>query len=183
VTTLILLDRDGVLNHDSPAYVKSVEEFRPIPGALETVARLHRAGFRVGVCTNQSAVGRGLISISGLEAIHRELRARLAALGAELVGIRYCPHLPDADCECRKPRPGMLKALMDATGSAPAATLFVGDSLRDLQAAAAAGCEGALVRTGNGARTEPEARALGVARIYDDLSALGDELLAAGPGR
>lgn len=168
---LILLDRDGVINFDSPAFIRSVSDWRPIPGALPAIARLHRHGFQIGVCTNQSGVGRGLLSETTLLAIHARVDEELAALGACIHAWRYCPHLPEAGCDCRKPRPGMLLDLMAAFTADPARTCFVGDSLRDLQSAQAAGCEPVLVRTGHGREAEAEARTLGVTRIYDDLQA------------
>jgi D-glycero-D-manno-heptose 1,7-bisphosphate phosphatase len=171
VTALILLDRDGVINEDSPDYIKSVEEFVPLPGALEAMARLHHAGFKLGICTNQSAVGRGLISDDGVREIHQRIHVELQRLGGALAGIAYCPHLPTDDCDCRKPKPGMLLSLMGSLDATAAQTTFVGDSMRDLEAAAAAGCRGVLVRTGNGAAVESAARAAGFGEIHDDLNA------------
>lgn len=168
---LILLDRDGVINFDSPAFIRSVSDWRPIPGALEAIARLHRHDFLIGVCTNQSGVGRGLLSESTLLEIHARIDRELAALGAGIDAWRYCPHLPEAGCACRKPRPGMLLDLIATFAVDPADTCFVGDSLRDLQSARAAGCEPVLVRTGHGRGVEAEARSSGVTRIYDDLQA------------
>jgi D-glycero-D-manno-heptose 1,7-bisphosphate phosphatase len=167
-----------VINLDSPDYIKSVTEFVPIAGALEAIAQLHKAGLKVAVCTNQSAVGRGLINMAELEEIHAELDRRLKALGGELAGLVVCPHQPDEGCDCRKPKPGMLLSIMQTLAVAPADTLFVGDSLRDLEAARAARCTPVLVRTGNGAALEAEARRLGVDEIYDDLQEFGAAMLA-----
>jgi len=178
VTRLILLDRDGVINQDSPDYIKSVDEFIPIPGALEAMAKLYAAGFRLGVCTNQSALGRGLVSEKGLAEIHQRLGEALAEQGAVLEGIRHCPHLPDDGCDCRKPEPGMLIELMTALEVAPSDTVFVGDSLKDVQAALAAGCRPVLVRTGNGSSAEGRVRAAGVDEIFDDLAAFGEAEIA-----
>jgi D-glycero-D-manno-heptose 1,7-bisphosphate phosphatase len=177
VIRLILLDRDGVINEDSPDYIKSVEEFVPIPGALETIVRLRHAGLKIALCTNQSAVGRGLVSPAGLTAIHTHLQNRLAALGGGLDGIAACPHRPEDECGCRKPRPGMLESVMRTLQIPPADTLFVGDSIRDMEAAAAAGCGRVLVRTGNGRHSEAAARRLGVTSVFDDLGAFGAALL------
>ncbi|MCB1684275.1 MAG: D-glycero-beta-D-manno-heptose 1,7-bisphosphate 7-phosphatase [Pseudomonadales bacterium] len=168
---LILLDRDGVINFDSPAFIRSVSDWRPIPGALEAIARLHHRGFQIGVCTNQSGIGRGLLTEATLLEIHARIDRELAAMGAGIHAWRYCPHLPEAGCSCRKPRPGMLLDLIATFAANAADTCFVGDSLRDLQSAQAAGCEPVLVRTGHGQAAEAEARSSGVTRIYDDLQA------------
>lgn len=171
MTRLILIDRDGVINRDSPAFVKSVSEFVPLDGAIDAIARLHRAGFKIAVCTNQSGVGRGLLAETTLTAIHAELVRRVEAAGGRLDALRYCPHAPDAGCNCRKPKPGMLTDLMTVLGEPPQRTVFVGDSLRDVKAAHAAGCEAVLVRTGNGSEAEADARRLGVVEVHDDLAA------------
>ena len=179
---LILLDRDGVINHDSPDCIKSVGEFRPISGSIETIARLQQAGFKIGLCTNQSAVGRGLLTRSDLNAIHLHLKALLEGQGGgDLHAIACCPHLPDAGCKCRKPAPGMLLELMQQLGVPNSATVFVGDSLRDVEAGMAAGCRVVLVRTGNGTAAEAAARKAGVREVYDDLKAFGDAELARTP--
>lgn len=170
VTALILLDRDGVINEDSPDYIRSADDFVPLPGAFEAMVHLHRAGFRVGICTNQSAVGRGYISEAGLAEIHGWIEQQVERLGGALAGIAHCPHLPEDGCDCRKPRPGMLLELMRSVGAGPGETTFVGDSLRDLEAAAAAGCRAVLVRTGKGLATEAPARAAGFDEVYDDLA-------------
>jgi len=159
-----------VINHDSTEYVKSKDEFVPIDGSLEAIARLHKAGFKIGICTNQSAIGRGLLSQDTLAEIHRQLHRAVAVLGGHIGGLCYCPHLPDHGCICRKPRPGMLQELMQRLKEPPELTVFVGDSLKDLQAARNAGCQPVLVRTGQGRVTEAAAAALGVVRIYDDLA-------------
>lgn len=174
---LILLDRDGVINHDSPNYIKSVAEFQAIEGSLEAIVHLCRAGFKIGLCSNQSGIGRGLLTIETLEEIHQHLLSTLSAVGGQIHGLSFCPHLPDEDCVCRKPRPGMLNQIMDQLKESPRETLFVGDSLTDLQAARAAGCEPVLVRTGNGRVTESEAARLGAIRVYDDLASFAaDEI-------
>lgn len=170
LTALILLDRDGVINEDSPDYIRSVEEFVPLPGALDAMVRLHRAGFRLGICTNQSAIGRGYVGEAGVIEIHRHLERELERLGGALAGIAYCPHVPDAGCDCRKPRPGMLLSLMRAAGIGACATTFVGDSMRDLEAAQAARCRGVLVRTGKGSIAEADAKAAGFTEVYADLA-------------
>lgn len=181
---LVLLDRDGVINFDSPDYIKSPEEWRALPGALAAIARLNQAGVRVGICSNQSGVGRGLFDATTLAAIHRKLFDELQAAGGHIDHLGICPHTPEDQCYCRKPQPGLLlDALQRCQGDA-AATLFIGDSLRDLQAAAAAGVRGILVRTGNGGATEAllSSQPVTAAAIYDDLGAAVDALLSSGSG-
>ncbi len=182
MTRLILLDRDGVINQDSDEFVKGVDEFLPLPGVLAALADLHRAGFLLAVATNQSGVGRGLFTEETLADIHGRLEELLEAAGGSLAGLSYCPHLPDAGCRCRKPRPGLLLDLMDKLAVAPEETLFVGDSERDLKAALAAGVRPVLVLTGNGRRTESAARKLGVTDIYEDLPAFARALVAGCTG-
>jgi len=173
---LILLDRDGVINFDSPAFIKSPEEWRPIPGALDAIATLKRAGFSVAVCSNQSGVARGLLSLATLEAIHDRLRDALADRGVELDGIIYCPHHPDEHCRCRKPAPGMLLDMMARLDANPGESVVIGDSLRDIQAGRAAGCRTILVLTGNGRECVTAARALGVDAVFEDLPEAAEAL-------
>ena len=175
---LILLDRDGVINQDSAAFVKSEDEFIPLPGALEAIAALSRSGFLVAVCTNQSGIGRGLLTEAVLERIHRKLRQGISAAGGTLHGIQYCPHLPDDGCDCRKPKPGMVLKLMHSLSVDAAETTFVGDSLRDVQAGRAAGCRVVLVRTGNGGKAEADARQSGCREVYDDLASFAKAEIA-----
>lgn len=175
---LILLDRDGVLNADSPDFVRDVGDWRPLPGALDAVARLKRAGLLVGVCSNQSGIARGIVSEAALARIHGRLASELDHRGTALDTLRYCPHGPDDGCRCRKPAPGMLVDAMAELGVSPAETVFVGDSIRDVEAARAAGCRAALVRTGNGSAAEPAARDLGVIWVGDDLAAFAEWAVA-----
>jgi len=147
---VVLLDRDGVINADSDAFITRPELWRPLPGSLEAIASLAAAGWQVAVCTNQSGVARGLLDEATLEAIHRRMQAEVAAAGGRLAGIFVCPHGPDAGCPCRKPRPGLLHQAAAALGVKAAGLPVVGDSLRDLQAARAAGARPLLVRTGKG---------------------------------
>jgi len=171
VGKLILLDRDGVINRDSDAFVKSASEFLPLPGAMAAIADLCRTGFQVAVCTNQSGIGRGLFTETELARIHDKLNRLVDDAGGRILAIRYCPHHPDDGCQCRKPAPGMVRSLMNELDAQPADTTVVGDSLRDLEAGRSAGCRAVLVRTGNGARTETEARAAGYDEVFDDLAA------------
>ncbi len=174
---LIILDRDGVVNQDSDNYIKSVDEFIPLPGSLEAIARLSQSGYRVAVATNQSGISRGFYDVATLDAMHDKLRRLLAAVGGEIEMIAFCPHGPDDSCECRKPKPGMYLEIakrMDVSlGSVP----VVGDSLRDLQAAQAVGARPILVRTGKGERTIAKGEGLEGIAIYSDLAAAVDHLL------
>lgn len=175
---LVLLDRDGVLNADRPDYVKTPGELALLPGAAEAVAALNAAGHRVCVVTNQSAVGRGIVSAAMLEAIHDALRAELARAGARLDALIACTDPPWAATDRRKPGPGMLREAMQRFRTPPADTIMIGDDLRDLQAAAAAGCARILVRTGKGARVQAAglpATVLPVS-VYDDLRAAAASL-------
>jgi D-glycero-D-manno-heptose 1,7-bisphosphate phosphatase len=183
MTKLIILDRDGVINEDSDAYVKSVEEWRPLPGSIDAIARLYRAGYTVVVATNQSGIGRGLFDLDDLEAMHAKLNDLLAETGTELAGIFYCPHNPDEGCGCRKPAPGLLDAITSEFGMPLTGVPIIGDSLRDLQAGTAHHCTPILVRTGKGALTEPKLaeqqdETLQQARVFDDLAQVADYLLA-----
>jgi D-glycero-D-manno-heptose 1,7-bisphosphate phosphatase len=163
-----MIDRDGVINEDSGEFIKSVAEWRPIERSLDAIAALTRAGVRVAVVTNQSGVGRGLFDEDALREIHRHMQAAVRAAGGNLAGIYYCPHLPDAGCECRKPRPGMFLALERELGASVRGTPFIGDRRSDLDAAEAVGARAILVRTGKGRATEEAAIARGVP-VFDDL--------------
>ncbi|MDD2769719.1 MAG: D-glycero-beta-D-manno-heptose 1,7-bisphosphate 7-phosphatase [Methylococcus sp.] len=149
----VILDRDGVINEDSDDYIKSPEEWHPIPAALDAIALLSKHGFRVVVLTNQSGIARRLYSPAMLESIHDKMRAAVAEAGGEIFDIFYCPHGPEDSCECRKPKPGLFQAFAKKYGVALAGMPAVGDSLRDIEAAMAAGAAPMLVETGKGLRT------------------------------
>lgn len=153
MSRLLLLDRDGVINQDSDDYIKSVEEWVPIPGSIEAIARFTRNDWQVVVVTNQSGIGRGYYDLATLDAMHRRLGELLAEQGSALAGIEYCPHLPDAGCDCRKPATGMLRAAAERTGLALHNAVMIGDSFKDLQAARGAGATPVLVTTGKGRQT------------------------------
>jgi D-glycero-D-manno-heptose 1,7-bisphosphate phosphatase len=176
---LAILDRDGVINFDSDAFIKSPDEWLPIPGSLEAIARLHQAGWRVVVASNQSGVGRGLMDEDSLEAIHRRMEQAVTAAGGHFDGIYYCPHHPDEGCKCRKPLPGLLNAIATHFDISLEHVPVIGDSERDLEAATAAGAKPVLVLTGNGEKTRAGLAADSVIPIYADLSAAADGLLAA----
>ena len=176
---LVILDRDGVINEDSDDFIKSVAEWKPIPGSLQAIARLCHAGYRVYVASNQSGIGRGLLSYDALFAIHDKMQRALADLGGRIEAIAYAPEHPDEASEMRKPRPGMFLDIGKRLGVSLDKVHAVGDSMRDIEAARAAGCKPVLVRTGNGTKTE---KALGKKRgdvaVYDDLAAFANALIA-----
>lgn len=150
---LIILDRDGVINHDRADFVKSADECVPIEGSIEAIARLHQAGFTVVVATNQSGLARGKFDLDDLEAMHEKITGLIEEQGAELGAIFYCPHAPEDNCKCRKPLPGLVDAIEAEFNTSAEGAYFVGDSLRDLQAGLIKGCKPLLVKTGNGQET------------------------------
>lgn len=150
-TKLVVIGRDGILNEYREDHVKSPEEWVPLAGALEAVSRLNHAGWHVVVATNQSGIGRGMIDMATINAVHAEMNRQLQAVGGRLDAVFFCPHTPEDDCECRKPRPGMLRDIASRYGVGLAAVPMVADTLRDLQAAQAAGCEPHLVLSGRSA--------------------------------
>jgi D-glycero-D-manno-heptose 1,7-bisphosphate phosphatase len=174
---LVLLDRDGVLNEDRPNYVKSWDEWVWAPGAREALARLHGAGVRVAVLTNQSCVNKGILAPETLAAIHRRMAEEAEAAGGAIDAVFYCPHVDADGCDCRKPLPGLLHQAATHFGRDLAGVPFVGDARRDLEAAVAAGAEPVLVRGGKGERTEAEGVPEGTA-VFDDLAAFADYWLA-----
>ena len=174
---LIILDRDGVINEDSDAYIKSVEEFIPVPDSLEAIARLNHDGYTVMVATNQSGIARKLFAIDTLNDIHNKLRRDLSAYGGRIDGIFFCPHGPDDHCACRKPAPGLFMEIAERTGQSLHGVPAVGDSLRDIQAAQAAGASPVLVKTGKGMRTLAQAHSFADVPIYNNLAEYVDALL------
>lgn len=150
---LIILDRDGVINFDSDKFIKSPDEWKPIPGSLEAVARLNQNGYRVVIASNQSGVGRGLFDMAMLNSIHAKMHKALAQFGGRIDAVFYCPHAADSQCECRKPRIGLFKQIAERFHADLAGVPAIGDSLRDLQAAVEAGCQPILVETGKGKKT------------------------------
>ena len=175
---LIVLDRDGVVNHDSTQYIKSPDEWRPIPGSLEAIARLNHAGFRVVVATNQSGVGRGLYDMATLNAINEKMHKALAQVGGRLDAIFFCPHTADSKCDCRKPKPGMLHEIGRRFGVEMTGVPIVGDGLRDLQAAEAIGAQPMLVLTGKGEKTLRDGGFPKNTVIFPDLAFAASALLA-----
>jgi D-glycero-D-manno-heptose 1,7-bisphosphate phosphatase len=175
----VILDRDGVLNEEAPGegYLREAAQFRWLPGALHGLATLRRSGVRLSVATNQAGVGRGLVSLAQLEAVHERMREEAAAGGGALDAVLVCPHAPEEGCTCRKPAPGLIRAAVEAAGVPAEDTLVVGDARRDLEAAVRAGVSAALVRTGKGRKTETEIAGAGVP-TYDDLRALAAAVVA-----
>lgn len=170
-----MLDRDGVINHESKAFIRTPDEWRPLPGSLEAIADLNRAGWTVAVASNQSGVGRGLFDETVLADIHAKMRAAIAAAGGELGRIVYCPHTPDAGCPCRKPRAGLLNQLSSIYSLPASEMVVVGDSERDIVAALSVGARAILVRTGNG--RDAEAAVSKEVVVADDLLAVSRVLL------
>ncbi|MQY52698.1 D-glycero-beta-D-manno-heptose 1,7-bisphosphate 7-phosphatase [Rhodocyclus tenuis] len=176
---LIILDRDGVINVDSAQFIKSPAEWKPIPGSLEAIARLSQAGWRVVVATNQSGIGRGLFDMDTLNAIHLKMHRAVQAVGGRIDAVFYCPHTADEKCECRKPQAGMFRRIgtcynVDLTG-----VPSVGDSLRDLQAAASVGAKPFLTLTGKGEKTQAEGDLPEGTQVFPDLAAVVAHLLDA----
>ena len=186
-TKLVILDRDGTINRASDEFVKSPEEWVPLPGALEAIGRLNHAGYHVVLATNQSGLGRGLFDIAALNSVHAHMMKALAVHGGRLDAVFYCPHAPDEGCHCRKPEPGLLEQIAQRYGlSTLAGVPYIGDSLRDMQAAVAAGCAPHLVCTGRhadlkGLRQAPEGFPAAT-RVHADLAACVDHLLGQAAG-
>ncbi len=177
---LIILDRDGVINQDSDDYIKSPDEWIPLPGSLAAIGRLTRAGYTVAVVTNQSGVARGYYDLATLDAMHEKMQQLAAQHGGIIDRIVFCPHAPDEGCDCRKPRPGMLQQLSRHYHMPLNGVTMVGDTLTDVQAARAAGAAPVLVRTGKGERTlsrpDVEQQLAGVP-VFADLAAVVNDLL------
>ena len=186
-TKLVILDRDGTINRASDEFVKSPEEWHPLPGALEAIGRLNHAGYHVVLATNQSGLGRGLFDVATLNSVHAHMIKALAVHGGRLDAIFYCPHAPDEGCHCRKPEPGLLEQIAQRYGLPSLAGVpYVGDSLRDMQAAVAAGCEPHLVCTGRHADLADRSRAPEgfppMTQVHADLAACVDHLLGQAAG-
>lgn len=174
---LVILDRDGVINADSPDYIKNEAEWLALPGSLEAIARLNHAGYRVAVITNQSGIGRGRLDIEQLNAIHQKLAVHLGQFGGSIDAILFCPHRPEDDCTCRKPRPGLFHDLARRLGTNLTGVPAIGDKQTDMEAARAAGARPVLVRTGQGLDTEKSGRLPAGVPVYDDLGAVVDDIL------
>jgi D-glycero-D-manno-heptose 1,7-bisphosphate phosphatase len=174
---LIILDRDGVINYDSDEYIKSVEEWRAIPGSLDAIARLYHAGYHVVVASNQAGIARGKFNIDTLNSIHQKMHTHLAQCGGVIGAIFFCPHGPDDGCECRKPKPGLLREVARRLNTPLDGVYAVGDKLSDLQAASAAGAVPILVKTGYGQSVVNKKEVPAGVEVYNDLAEFVDELL------
>ena len=175
---LVVLDRDGVINVDSDEYIKSPEEWKPIPGSLEAIARLTQAGYQVVVATNQSGLRRGLFDMAALNAMHIKMHKAVNQVGGSIDAVFFCPHAPDAGCACRKPQPGMLLEIARRFKLALTEVAVIGDSLRDLQAASAAGARPVLVLTGKGEKTLKSGGLPEGTEVHADLAAAALALTA-----
>jgi D-glycero-D-manno-heptose 1,7-bisphosphate phosphatase len=175
---VVILDRDGVINTDSEDFVKSLDEWVPLPGSIDAIARLAHAGYRVAVASNQSGLARGLLTPADLDSMHRKLRDLLAEQGGRIEMIVYCPHGPDENCECRKPKPGMLMEIARRLSVNLSGVPFVGDSLGDVLAAKAAGADPWMVCTGKGRDTLAGGSPyLAGVPVHADLASVVDVLL------
>jgi D-glycero-D-manno-heptose 1,7-bisphosphate phosphatase len=182
---LVIVDRDGTINQDRDDFVKSPQEWEPLPGALEAIARLNHAGWHVVVASNQSGLGRGLFDMAHLNAMHDKMHKLLAAVGGRIDAIFFCPHVPEDDCACRKPRAGLFEQIGARFGVSLKGVPAVGDTLRDLQAGASAGCQPHLVLTGKSAGLSSEQALQGLpqgSRVHADLAAFADHLIERGAG-
>lgn len=178
-TQLVILDRDGVINQDSDAYIKSLDEWIAYPNAIEAIARLSRQGWLIAVATNQSGIARGLYGQTELDAMHAEMHRQVKAAGGSIAHIAFCPHGPEDGCDCRKPLPGLLVQIRNALSlESLEGSWMVGDSLRDLQAGRTLGCRPVLVKTGKGERTLARGEGLDDTLVFDDLAAFTDWLLS-----
>ena len=175
---IIVLDRDGVINLDSDQFIKKPEEWKPIPGSLEAIARLNESGWRVIVASNQSGVGRGLFDMDTLNAINEKMTKALGQAGGRLDAIFFCPHTADSTCDCRKPKPGMFLQIAERFNADMKDVPVVGDSLRDLQAGVAVGCKPYLVLTGKGSKTQTDPDLPEGTQIFPDLAAVVAQLTA-----
>jgi D-glycero-D-manno-heptose 1,7-bisphosphate phosphatase len=178
---LIILDRDGVINQDSDTYIKTAEEWEPIPGSIDAIVRLFRSGYKIVIATNQSGIGRGFFGYDALEAMHFKLKSLLISSNVTLSGIFFCPHTPEDECKCRKPASGLLDQIAKEFNTDLTGVYIVGDSLRDLQAGLKHKCSPILVRTGKGVNTEillkkEQSLILKETRIFNDLACVADYL-------
>ncbi len=179
---LIILDRDGVINEDSDDYIKSVDEWHPVPGSIKAIARLSQAGYTIAVATNQSGIGRGYYSRDALQAMHNKMTDLVVQAGGTIACIRFCPHTPDDHCDCRKPLPGLVRQIEKDLDTSAVGAWFVGDTYKDMQVAMVCGCHPVLVKTGKGLRTltnTQQAKELtdNNIRIAENLADFADTLL------
>lgn len=184
-TKLVILGRDGVLNEYRSSHVTAPEEWVPVPGALEAVARINHAGWHTVVATNQAGIGRGMIDMAAINLVHARMHQMMMAHGARVDAVFFCPHTPEEACDCRKPQPGLLLDIGHRYNVHLATVPMVGDTLRDLQAAQAAGCEPHLVLTGRAAALDEAGlqamlQQVPATRVHASLDAFADFLLQRG---
>jgi D-glycero-D-manno-heptose 1,7-bisphosphate phosphatase len=170
-----------VINHDSDHYIKSPEEWTPLPGSLQAIASLNQNGWRVAVATNQSGLARGLFDMHALNAMHTKMHRALAAVGGRVDAVFFCPHLPEDGCDCRKPKPGLFIRIAERFGVPMNEVPMIGDTKRDLEAGAAAGCPPILVKTGKGEDTLAKGGLPANTLVFDDLAAAARHLIASQP--
>ena len=175
---LIVLDRDGVINYDSDDYIKTVDEWIPLPGSMEAIGKLTQAGYKIAVATNQSGISRGYFSVETLNKMHDKMIKLTAEYGGKFDFIAYCPHGPNDECDCRKPLPGLIHQIESALNVSAKDCYMVGDSLRDLEAGVAAGMIPVLVKTGKGERTIEKGFKLENVMIKQDLLELVENLIS-----
>ncbi len=175
---LIILDRDGVINFDSAQFIKSPDEWKPIPGSLDAIARLTQWGYRVVVATNQSGIGRGLFDMDTLNAINDKMMRAVAQVGGRIEAIFFCPHAADSTCDCRKPKPGMMREIAARYNADLTGVPAVGDSLRDLEAAVAVGAQPILVLTGKGEKTRSDPKLPAHTLVFPNLASVVSDLTA-----
>jgi D-glycero-D-manno-heptose 1,7-bisphosphate phosphatase len=175
---LIILDRDGVINFDSAQFIKSPEEWKPIPGSLDAISRLTQWGYRVVVATNQSGIGRGLFDMDTLNAINDKMMRAVAQVGGRIEAIFFCPHAADSTCDCRKPKPGMMREIAARYNADLTGVPAVGDSLRDLEAAVAVGAQPILVLTGKGEKTRSDPKLPAHTLVFPNLASVVSDLTA-----
>jgi D-glycero-D-manno-heptose 1,7-bisphosphate phosphatase len=180
----VLLDRDGVINLDSPDYILTPEQWQPIEGSLQAIAQLTQAGIPIAIVSNQSAVGRGMIDADTFQAIHHKMMQSIEDMGGHIAHVSYCPHSPDDGCDCRKPLPSMVVESLAALGlsHAPQSALMIGDSFRDVQAAYAAGVPAMLVQSGYGDAEgilKKSQKLLPDIKVFPNLSVAVSHILAA----
>ena len=176
---LVVLDRDGVINHDSDQYIKSPAEWRPIPGSIEAIARLHQGGYRIAVATNQSGIGRGLFDMATLNAINDKMMEMVFRQGGRIDALFFCPHTAVEECGCRKPKTGMLEEIAARFHTDLKGVPSIGDSLKDLQAAESVGAQPILVLTGKGAMTQKEGGLPKRTQVFEDLAEASRHLVIA----
>ena len=175
---LIILDRDGVINYDSDNYIKTVDEWMPLPNSIEALSKLTKAGYKIAIATNQSGIARGYFTLETLNDMHRKMNKLATEAGAEINYIAYCPHISEDKCDCRKPLPGLIHQIETALNISAKDCYMVGDSLRDLQAGSAAGLKPILVLTGKGQRTLDKDEGLAGVPVHSNLKAFIKELLS-----